>query len=200
HSCGICNTPLRHPAARKTCFGKHAETCARFHHTMFRIGRARSCDACKNSNERHLKRHKDLLSLITEIQQLNANDYIYLKPTPSDIHMAIHGYVEDSIHENLESMDRAMVKDLQLEHRIHQHGKGVTTHSPKICTILGQLGIRREQLCSSKDGCILLARVEKCVSEDIEAAANQARETLRRQLGYYKYADQRKYHSMLQEL
>ncbi|KAL2011148.1 hypothetical protein VTN00DRAFT_3866 [Thermoascus crustaceus] len=71
HGCAICQTCLNNPRAKKTCYGKHAEPCIRYHQTMFRIGRSHSCDACKNSNELHGKRHREIAMLIKKIQEID---------------------------------------------------------------------------------------------------------------------------------
>ena len=69
HKCGTCATVLSNPRAKKTCIGRHEEVCTRYHKTLFFIGASHKCDACYKTVEQHLKRHREILSLVRDIQE-----------------------------------------------------------------------------------------------------------------------------------
>ncbi|KAL1981068.1 hypothetical protein VTN96DRAFT_3093 [Rasamsonia emersonii] len=71
HGCAVCKTCLNNPRAKLTCFGKHAEPCVRFHQTMFRLGCSHKCEPCRNSLEQHDKRHREIGTLVREIQEMD---------------------------------------------------------------------------------------------------------------------------------
>ncbi|KLJ09621.1 hypothetical protein EMPG_14947 [Blastomyces silverae] len=98
HGCGVCGTNLNSLKAKKTCYGIHIEVCMRYHRTMFLVGGAHKCDSyarpihkvgplafglhkltakrcrCLMSNEQHQKRHREIATIIQEIQTLETND------------------------------------------------------------------------------------------------------------------------------
>jgi hypothetical protein len=73
HGCGVCGKCLNAKSARLTCYGIHAEPCVRYHQTMFHKGNSHKCEACRNSNEQHDKRHREIATIIQKIQFLDAD-------------------------------------------------------------------------------------------------------------------------------
>ncbi|KAI9776911.1 MAG: hypothetical protein M1835_005375 [Candelina submexicana] len=71
HKCGTCKTVLSSPRAKKTCFGIHEEVCAKYHNTMFFIGEAHKCEACRKSAELHDKRVREIGTLLEDLKQLD---------------------------------------------------------------------------------------------------------------------------------
>ncbi|KAI9705449.1 MAG: hypothetical protein M1836_006204 [Candelina mexicana] len=71
HKCGTCKTVLSSPRAKKTCFGIHEEVCAKYHNTMFFIGEAHKCEACRKSAELHDKRVREIGTLLEDLKQVD---------------------------------------------------------------------------------------------------------------------------------
>ncbi|KAI9778007.1 MAG: hypothetical protein M1839_008412 [Geoglossum umbratile] len=87
HKCGVCDTVLSNPKARKTCFGKHEEPCPMFHGTVFLLGTFRlsssshliyaeshKCDPCRKSREQHYKRHREIALVVRKIHEWDARN------------------------------------------------------------------------------------------------------------------------------
>ncbi len=72
HKCGTCKTVLSSPRAKKTCFGIHEEVCSKYHNTLFFVGEAHKCEACRKSAELHDKRLREIATLHQSLQQLDA--------------------------------------------------------------------------------------------------------------------------------
>ncbi|KAI9723968.1 MAG: hypothetical protein M1812_000686 [Candelaria pacifica] len=72
HKCGTCKTVLSSPRAKKTCFGIHEEVCSKYHNTMFFVGEAHKCEACRKSAELHDKRLREIGALHESLKQLDA--------------------------------------------------------------------------------------------------------------------------------
>lgn len=97
-------------------------------------------------------------------------------------------------------LERATVRDLKLEQRIEPGQGKPSSQRTGLSDILRNLGIDKSGVPSPKKGIDLITRLQTAIYQDITTCANESREILKRQLGYYRYADQRSYQVMLQSL
>ncbi|KAB8297898.1 hypothetical protein EYC80_001684 [Monilinia laxa] len=67
HHCGTCATPLHNARSKSSCLGKHVEPCFRFHQQLHFLGKSHECLGCNTSDEMHHTRHKEILTIIREI-------------------------------------------------------------------------------------------------------------------------------------
>ncbi|KAF2103416.1 hypothetical protein NA57DRAFT_52936 [Rhizodiscina lignyota] len=68
HHCPVCSKPLKHPSAVKTCWGSHAVVCWRFHYGLHMRGHSHECKPCRDTDERHETRHREIAKLVRELK------------------------------------------------------------------------------------------------------------------------------------
>ncbi|KAL2222140.1 hypothetical protein M432DRAFT_636784 [Thermoascus aurantiacus ATCC 26904] len=293
HGCAICQTCLNNPRAKKTCYGKHAEPCIRYHQTMFRIDRSHTCDACNNSNEQHHKRHREIAVLLKRIQEIddaegaaaptskaarkslcseapaadkgemegdkenvrineessengskakqirlqklaarNAKAATKVLERQAQAHSTTvtAGLVKDisiAIHEhpimigtpNREEFNAALRSEIQALERLQQDAvddnvkqkkAARTAHREKqveqaknilqskyVVNIINKLGINPLIDDRSKERKTLVEQLGNAIRADIETVANEAKETMKRQTAYWKYANKKMYNTMV---
>jgi hypothetical protein len=130
--------------------------------------------------------------MIRELDQRTISD--------GEIYEAIHGYSEDLVDEDTDLMERRTVRDLKLEQGIRLNQGKSTSQKKGIGGILSNLEIDKSVVASPKKGATLISRLENAIVQDITISANESREILKRQLGYYRYADQKAFQDMFQSL
>ncbi|TGO65795.1 hypothetical protein BCON_0001g01130 [Botryotinia convoluta] len=74
HHCGTCATPLHNARSKSSCLGKHVEPCFRFHQQLHFLGKSHECLGCNTSDEMHYTRHKEILTIIREINTFDQAD------------------------------------------------------------------------------------------------------------------------------
>jgi hypothetical protein len=130
--------------------------------------------------------------MIRELDQRKISD--------EEIYEAIHGYSEDLVDEDTHFIKRRTVRDLKLEQGIRLN-QGKSTYQKKcIGGILNNLGIEKSVVTSPTKGATLISRLENAIVQDITISANESRGILKRQLGYYRYADWKAFQNMFQSL
>ncbi|KAL3427397.1 hypothetical protein PVAG01_00906 [Phlyctema vagabunda] len=71
HHCGVCAKPFTKDSCKVTCVAKHAEPCYRYHQILHFLGKAHECSPCLMSDQMHHSRHKDILTLVRKIKELD---------------------------------------------------------------------------------------------------------------------------------
>ncbi|OKL57446.1 hypothetical protein UA08_07166 [Talaromyces atroroseus] len=156
---------------------------------------------CKTSNEQHHKRHSAIAALVKDINQKSNVKAPSIRV--EKIANAIHGYSEASILNDRQALDSALAKDLDLGERITQiRGKTLNENlkDQEIRQILSRLGFDKDVSLEPNEQRAMLLPLVDAITSDIETVANESRETLKRQLGYYKYADKRAYNAITRNL
>jgi hypothetical protein len=116
-----------------------------------------------------------------------------------EIFEAKHGHSEDPLDQNTDLMENITVRDLKLDQQLHLN-QGKPAQKTGMDQILSSLGIEKYLIASSKKGADSISRLENAIRQDIKICANESREILKRQLGYYRYADLRAYHLMVESM
>ncbi|EED13050.1 hypothetical protein TSTA_055520 [Talaromyces stipitatus ATCC 10500] len=200
HSCGVCGTPLNHPRARKSCITRHTEPCIAFHHTLFRVGRGHSCEPCNKSREMHLKRHRELLETIRDIHgKMELKTPI---PSLSQIEELIHGYRHENLGANRTALDRAMIRDVERREKLSadmDRRPPATMDNELLREIAKKFGIIVKGKLP-KDLQVSILRLCERLVKDIDTLCNESRETMKRQFGYYRYADKRSFNVLLRRI
>lgn len=215
---------MNNPSAKVTCFIKHSIPCPNFHHTLFIVGRVQSCDPyvflclpffsflnfykevpltvlnrCKRSREQHLKRHKEIAKhLKTVYEKADIKPPI---PTVDQIAEAVHNYPR-FFRSGRTNLDIAMTKDVELRKRLGSDPKKLPASDAQnavIREILARLGIN-SGVSRTKKFQACLNKLIDSIMRDIDNIANESRETMKRQLGFYYYCDERSYHRMVARL
>jgi hypothetical protein len=121
-------------------------------------------------------------------------------PTPAEIAVAVHGYRELSLDDKRETLDKALLKDVQLRERLSANPDKLPKADVKnqeIYQVISKLGVNTSR-SGTKDVRVLYMKLAEAIVKDIDTTANEARETRKRQLGYYRYADKRAYNAIME--
>lgn len=155
-------------------------------------------NSCKMSREQHLKRHKEISALVRQINAKGkgGGDSVL---TPAEVALAVHGYRELNMDSKRETLDKALVVDVQLREKLSDNPDKLpkadfkNEEIKKVATNLG-LNASRSQ---AKDVRNLYTKLAELIIDDIDRTANESRETRKRQLGYYRYADKHAYNAIM---
>lgn len=74
HSCAQCSTKTTAEKFKRTCLGNHEFVCRRYHPSLLRRGRIDDCLACRNEDEQHARRAKELARAKEELKAFEAVD------------------------------------------------------------------------------------------------------------------------------
>lgn len=102
----------------------------------------------------------------------------------------------DSKRENL---DKALLKDVQNREKLSGNPDKLPTAEYKneeIKRIAAQLGVNTSRH-NARDLRGLYTKLAEAIVKDIDTTANESRETRKRQLGYYRYADKSAYNAIM---
>ena len=72
HSCAQCSTKTTAEKFKRTCLGNHEFVCRRYHPSLLRRGRIDDCLACRNEDEQHARRAKELARAKEELKAFEA--------------------------------------------------------------------------------------------------------------------------------
>lgn len=153
---------------------------------------------CKKSREQHLKRHREIADLARQINSKNKNGGNSLLP-PAEVALAVHGYRELNLESKREHLDKALVKDMQLREKLSDNPDKLPKADAKneeIKRVITKLGANASR-SQAKDVRNLYTQLAEAIVKDIDTTANESRETRKRQLGYYRYADKSAYNAIM---
>lgn len=121
-------------------------------------------------------------------------------PAPAEVAVAVHGYRELSLDDKRETLDKALLKDVQLREKLSANPDKLPKADVKneeIKRVVTKLGINTSR-SGGKDVRVLYTKLADAIVKDIDTTANESRETRKRQLGYYRYADKRAYNAIME--
>lgn len=149
------------------------------------------------SREQHLKRHKEISALVRQINTKSRNGDSVL--TPAEVALAVHGYRELNMDSKRETLDKALVVDVQLREKLSDNPDKLPKADVKneeIKKVVTKLGLNAGRN-PAKDVRNLYTKLAEAIVDDIDRTANESRETRKRQLGYYRYADKHAYNAIM---
>lgn len=123
-------------------------------------------------------------------------------PTPAQIAMAVHGYRELSIDDKRSTLDKALLKDVQLRESLSENPDKLPKADIKnreIQQVVNNLGVNTSR-SGAKEFRVLFMKLAEAIVKDIDTTANESRETRKRQLGYYRYADKKAYNAIMEKI
>jgi hypothetical protein len=118
------------------------------------------------------------------------------------IQVAIHEYSANFSTADRGHVNEALIRDIQLEHQIKEdleNSQKTAMETNHIRKAMNNLGIEPTMTKEPKERRTLLEKLGNAIKVDIETVANEARETMKRQVSYLRYADRRAYNKMVRE-
>lgn len=113
--------------------------------------------------------------------------------------MAVHGYRELTLDDKRETLDKALVKDVQNREKLSENPDKLPKaefKNEEIKRVAVKLGVNVSR-ANSKNLRVLYTKLAEAIVKDIDTTANESRETRKRQLGYYRYADKSAYNAIM---